>query len=1272
MSTGHSKHTRRGLGRLLGAALAMATAAGLSLTTADTALGRAPDAGKFPADVHTYLEDPEMTGEGQEPPHTLLRPDGPDRKKWQRSLDGTWRFAIADRPQDAPQGFWKQGYRPSATSASDSASDSAWKSVQVPHTWQTDDLDHPLFRNVQSEVVPDAPPKVPRDTNPTGAYLRDFQVPESWDGRRQVIRFDGVTSGWFLWINGRYVGYDQGGYVPAEFDVTDYLHPGTNRVAVQVHRWSAGSYLEDYDQWRYAGIFRSVTLYSTPRTRMEDAYVTTDLDDAYRDATLRAEVEIARADGDKSGPHQVTGVLYDPKGHEVRRLTAGETDGRAELTARIADPAKWSDEAPNLYRLELTLRDPAGKAVQTVSQNVGFREIEVKDKQLKLNGKRILIRGVNRAETDPTTGRHATRARMEQDIRLMKRLNVNALRTSHYPSDPYLYELADREGILIDDEMEVETHSHENCPDNCLAERPEWQKAFLDRHQGMVERDKNHPSVIMWDTGNEAGLGKAHYTMAEWTRSHEPTRPLYHQSNRPDGDAPFADVAGPRYPTPASLESKAKTFTKPIVMGEYAHAMGNSLGNFREFWEVMRAYPNAQGGFIWDWAEQNIRRPLITTPDSSGNRIAASLSGKPRVVAGRSGKALYLSGLDDFVEVYRDPRLDLTGTSVTLDAQVEPAEEWTGDFTIVSKGDQYVLRMKDRDTLEFTLTSEGKPRTVTAPVPNGWTGAWHRVTGTYDGSRLTLYADGKPLADTPWTGRIDYTGFDLGVGRNTDTMEDGYAGRTAKGTVDQVRVYGTALTPGQLAAGEDPKGEALIALDFDDFTRQGDYLSYGLYESGVDGLVTADRAPEPETAQLAWVQAPLRITAPSGTDPRSGRVKVTNERAFTGTADLMLRWKVTEGAKTVASGDRPLDVGPGESADLQLPAPPANPGGYERYLTVQAVTARDTDWAKAGHVVSFGQFAVGGDKVPEPAAPAGAHRPATADDGAKSVEVTGEGFRYTFGKKDGTLTSMRVGGRELLRSGPELDAWRAPISNERSDWGTAEGKRWRALGLDRLRTTVDGVDVTPADDGTVTVTVRSTAAAPDVTGASFEQTVDYRVDGSGRIGIRHRVEARGAFRTLSYLPRIGLTLRVPQRYDTFRWYGRGPVENFDDRKDGTPMGVWSSSVQDQYVEYLKPQDHGNHDDVRWASLTDGGGRGLLVSGDLEAGATAYDELDRAAYPHFLKRNAGWNTLHADHAVTGVGDTPNPVREQYRVKADQPYDYTLTLRPLTGKEVASNG
>lgn len=790
----------------------------------------------------------------------------------------------------------------------------------------------------------------------------------------------------------------------------------------------------------------------------------------------------------------------------------------------------------------------------------------------------------------------------------------------------------------------------------------------MDRHQGMVERDKNHPSVIMWDTGNEAELGKVHYSMAYWTRKNEPTRPLYHQSNSPDVDAPFADISGPHYPTPASLLVKARTSIKPIVMGEYAHAMGNSLGNFREFWDIMREFPNAQGGFIWDLAEQNLRRPLITTPDSSGNAITATLSGKPEPVKGRDGesggggKALYLSGLDDFVEVYRDRALDLTGTGLTLDAVVKPADTWTGDFTIVSKGEQYVLRMKDKDTLELTVTSRGAPRTVTARVPDGWADAWHRVTGTYDGSALILYADGRELARTPWTGKIDYTGYEVGIGRNTDTMEDGYAGRTAHGTIDQVRIYDTPLSASILAAGEDPKGRAALALDFDSFTRKGNYLSYGLYESGVDGLVSADRDPQPEAAQLAWVQEPIRITAAEDR-ARSGKVGVTSERAFTGTDDLKLAWRVTEGGRTLSQGTRALDLAPGASAEVQLPAPPPNPRGYERHLTVRAVTARAADWAKAGHTVSFGQFTVGGDKVPGPPPSLPAQGPAVVEDQGATLKVSGKDFAYTFDKKGGTLSSMRAKGRELLYSGPELDAWRAPISNESFDWGTAEGKLWRKAGLDRLRTTVDGVGAMPGDDGSVTVTVRSTAAAPGVTDASFAQTMTYRVDGSGAVRIRHQVDPRGTVRALPYLPRIGVRLKVPQKYDTFRWYGRGPVDKAVDRKDGTPMGVWSSSVDEQYTEFLRPQDHGNHDDVRWASLTDDRGSGLLVSGDLDAGVSAYDDLDRAPYPHLLKRNPGWNTLHADHGYTGYGDTPNPVRDNYRVKADRSYDYSLTIRPL---------
>ncbi|WP_222720838.1 glycoside hydrolase family 2 TIM barrel-domain containing protein, partial [Actinomadura sp. HBU206391] len=993
------------------------------------------------SDVYAYLDDPQMTGEGQEPAHAVLRPYENQRSAvaggdspFARSLDGQWRFALAERPGEVPAGFQRDGY-----------DTSGWRRVSVPHTWQSDRLDHPVFRNIPTEVWPDDPPRAPRDINPTGAYVRSFDVPASWDRRRTFLRFEGVTSGYFVWVNGEYVGYDQGGYTPAEFDVTDHVHSGANTVAVQVHRWGSGSYLEDYDQWRYSGIFRSVWTYSTPQAYVRDVHVTTDLDSAYRDATLNAAVTLARKDGPE-GAYTVTGTLVDPKGRTVQRLSgeadmSGGTGGAGEtatvrLSGLVRDPAKWSDETPNLYTLVLALTDPSGRTTHVTRETVGFREIEIRDRRLLVNGERILIKGVNRSETDPDTGRHQTRRRMESDVALMKRFNVNAVRTSHYPSDPYLYDLADRRGLWIDDEVDIETHNHENCPSDCLADRAEWQKAFADRFQAMVARDKNHPSVFLWDTGNEAGLGRAHYAMAEWATANDPSRPLYHQSNSPDGDAPFANVWGPRYPTPARLEGQAQRTTKPIIMGEYAHAMGNSLGNFREFWEVVRKYPQVQGGFIWDWAEANLRHPLITTPDGSGNGIKAWLQGIPKVVDGHRGKGLYFSGLDDFVEVYRDRRLDITGTGLTLDAWVKPARPWTGDFTILSKDDhQFALKMSNENTLEFFVHS-GTWRTVRAPVPADWYDRWHRVTGTYDGSALRLYIDGAQAAQVPFTGPIDWSSWEVNVGRNTETMQDDMRGRMAHGSIDDVRIYPRALSAGDLASGADPKRDAALALDFDSFKERGAFLSNGQSLSGVDGLVGSARYVQPETAQLAWVQSPIRITG-TGTD-----VTVSSERVFAGTGDLELRWKITEGRRTLSSGHRPLSLGPGGSVDVTLPEPPPNPSGAERWLTVEAVLAEKTWYAPKGHTVGTGQLAVGGTEVPGVRMPV-PDRPVRVTEDDDEVVVSGRDFRYTFDRAKGTLTSMRHRGAELVRTGPELDVWRPPISNEIYTWGRAEGEDWR-------------------------------------------------------------------------------------------------------------------------------------------------------------------------------------------------------------------------------------
>jgi beta-galactosidase len=1195
-----------------------------------------------PPDAYAYLDNPRMTGEGQQAPHAELRPYADeaaatrheDSTPYTRSLDGDWKISMADRPQDVPAGFYDEGYYVGD-----------WRSVSVPHTWQTDGLDHPMFRNIPTEMYPDTPPKAPRDVNPTAAYARDFDLPANWQQRSTFLRFEGVTSGYFLWVNGQYLGYDQGGYTPAEFDLSPALHPGKNRVAVQVHRWGSGSYLEDYDQWRYAGIFRSVWLYSTPNSHLRDVTVTTDLDATYTDATLNARVSLARKANGSTGNHVVTGSLRDARGREVARTSAvaNLTGAGADvsLSTPVRNPAKWTDETPNLYTLVLTLTGPDGEVTHVTSETVGFREISIAGKQLLVNGKRVLFKGVNRAESDPDHGRHVPRARQEQDVALMKQLNVNAVRTSHYPSDPYFYDLADTHGLWIDDEVDIETHNHESCPSVCLADKPEWRDAFMDRFVAMVERDKNHPSVFLWDTGNEAGLGAHHFAMAAWAKQRDPARPLYHQSNSPDGDAPFADVWGPRYPTPEKLAEQAKSTTKPVILGEYAHAMGNSLGNFREFWDTIRANPSLQGGFIWDWAEQNIRQRLKVVPDASGHDIMANISGAPTVIDGHRGKALSFSGLDDFVEVYRDRALDLTGTGLTLDAWVKPARPWTGDFTVIAKGDhQYALKMKDERTLEFFVHS-GTWRTVQATVPANFFDTWHRISGTYDGTALRLLIDGTEVGSTPFTGPIDASSYPVNIGRNPEVMQDQYGGRMAHGAIDDVRIYDHALTAAQLVA--DPVSESLLALDFDRIDDRGDYLSYGESLSGVDGLIGSDRFLQPETIQLAWAHQPLRF---SHTD---GKLGVFNERQFAGTDGTSLRLKVTEGARTVSETTQPLRVGPGETATFGVPG---NPGDIERLLTVEAVVA--------GKVLARDQFSLGGARIPGAEPPVARGR-VDVTENASAVTVTGREFTYVLDKRTGTLGSMKVRGTELLRGGPELDVWRAPISNETYDWGRAEGEDWRRAGLDRLTTTAGSVRA--ESSGTDARVVVSSSA-----GGVFDQEMTYRIDGAGTVRLGHTVHPAGVARELPYLPRVGVKLAVPSSFERFAWYGRGPAESYNDRKDGTPIGVFSSTVDDQYVDYHRPQDHGNHTDSRWALLTDGRTGGLLVAGANDVSVSPYDDLDRAAYPFQRVRNDGWVTLHASHAVTGVGDTPNPVRERYQVRADADYEYSLIIRPLGMDEV----
>ncbi len=461
--------------------------------------------------------------------------------------------------------------------------------------------------------------------------------------------------------------------------------------------------------------------------------------------------------------------------------------------------------------------------------------------------------------------------------------------------------------------------------------------------------------------------------------------------------------------------------------------------------------------------------------------------------------------------------------------------------------------------------------------------------------------------------------------------------RIAHGTIDQVRIYHRALTDGELA--QDPKNTAVLALDFERLEDRGRKESYGAGTGGVDGVVWADRRPQPEATELTAVHSPIRFSL------QDNKLTIVSERQFTGTDDLELRWQVEDNGRTVAQHRGRLQPGTITLPDFHAPT--------ERWLTVRAMDRQGND-------VGIAQFPVGGTQI------AGLHTPGTGRTGTTQnddeIVVSGNGFRYAVSKKTGTLTSMRVRGTELIRTGPELDAWRAPLSNE----FMSEDSSWYRNGLDRLRATPSSVTVTQNGPDTI-ITARSTAQA--VANASFGQTFTYRITGTGEIHVGHRVAARDKMRDLSYLPGIGFTLKVPDNFGKFSWYGRGPGENYDDRLAGNPIGVYQSTVDKEFNDYYKPQDFGNHADTRWATLSDGRA-GLLVAGDLDVRVSRYDDLDRAPYPFALKKNDGWTTLHAAHRVTGVSETFHEPLPQYQVEAGNEYAYSVLLRPLTPQEAAT--
>jgi beta-galactosidase len=557
-------------------------------------------------------ENPEITSLNTIKPHVTYIPYDTEAKAVKNkaeestayvSLNGKWKFKLSDNYTQVPEDFYQPGFDASS-----------WALIDVPSTWEVQGYSYPIYTNINYEFFTKnpIPPHVPYDYNPVGTYLTKITVPETFKGKNVFIHFGAVKSFFYIWLNGQYIGFSKDSKTPAEFDLTPYLKEGKNTLALQVFRWSDGSYLECQDMWRMSGINRDVYIYARPQTYIRDFFAKGNLKDNYKKGNLELDVLFSKLSAENAAKYKLQINLYDksnivkPVSSETISLQQAAGKDSLHYEKSIPTVKKWTAETPDLYILTLTLLDQNGKCIESLGNRIGFRTSEIKNGLLLINGVAIKLKGVNRHEFDPVKGHTIPKEMMLLDVQLMKQNNINAVRTCHYPNDPYWYELCDEYGLYVVDEANIESHGMGYDPDRTLGNNPVWKNAHIDRTRRMLERDKNHPSVIIWSLGNEAGNGCNFQATYKWIKTRDLSRPVQYERAEHEWNT---DIFCPMYDKIHDiLEYASKKQDKPLIECEYAHAMGNSTGNLVDYWEAINTNEQLQGGFIWDWVDQGLQK----------------------------------------------------------------------------------------------------------------------------------------------------------------------------------------------------------------------------------------------------------------------------------------------------------------------------------------------------------------------------------------------------------------------------------------------------------------------------------------------------------------------------------------------------------------------------------------------------------------------------------------------------------------------------------------
>ena len=1234
---------------------------------------------------------------------------------------------------DAYKDFYKTDYK---------ATTNDWKTnLQLPCSWTRQGFDFSIYTNVtmpwQSKYDSNvSAPNAPANYNPVGLYRKTFKVTDDMKAAngRVYLSFQGVESSYYVYVNGKEVGYSEDSYSPHSFDITDYLTTdgSDNLLAVEVHKFCDGTWMEDQDMYYDGGIFRDVYLYSAPLVHIQDYKVETDLDENYENATMKLNVTVANASKAAAEGYKVDVRLYDQDGKMfVNDMTMdldtvpaadGDTDGSVSTAGSklVLSPELWSAETPNLYTMVLSLYDSkTGTYMGSVSQQLGFREIEFTKsevdtngnrittdseyKPITINGKQLLLKGTNRHDTDPEYGKYVPHETQEEDIKLMKQYNLNALRTSHYSNDEYLYYLCDKYGIYVMGETNLESHALMNQGEKQV----NFKNLAMDRTVTAFNRLKNRTAIVMWSTGNENYYSSSasyangmFYDLIWYFKNNDSTRPIHSESS--DGNN-GTDMRSNMYPSVDTLYSRAAA-NMPYVLCEYDHAMGNAVGNLKEYWDAIRSSDNMLGGFIWDWVDQsrilsldNLPQSYVVTEKKDGVVGSASISSVDEnpdsgALTGKSANGYALFESDKYNEA-----LSGSGKSFTVEVICKPASDGA-DKVLIAKGDyQFALKTNSSKQLEFFAYYNNNWNSVTAKKPDNWVGNWHQVVATYDKGAIKIYCDGELVGSGNGNTTIASSSVALGVGCSADN------GRTFDGEISMGRVYSRALSLEEINAQNsttpaitEKSDDVLLWADFSGLTVdesskpydyyadtdahtnlysdeiKGNFYGYG-GDSGespndnsfcVNGLVSPDRDVQPELYEVKYQYQSVWFTAD---DSRllGETIDVYNENNFLNLNDFDVKWTLTEDGKEIGSGKlsaEDTNIAGRESGSIKVPyrasMPEEKKAGAEYYLNLSVQLKEDTEWAKAGHEVAYEQFQIPAEvtKV-EPTV----NTNVTVDESAEDViKVSGTDFSFEVEKATGTLKNYVYKGETLLTSGPVPNYWRGILNN---DNGNYDGN-WKNV---NKNVTASDIAVGTNDAGQKTIRVTLASASQ----ANLKQTMVYKVDGSGAVTVDATVDATGT--SLGRYIRIGTVMELPEGYENVEWYGNGPVEAMWDREDFATVGRYSNTVSGMFYPYLDTQDTGTVTGVKWISVTNPSAKSAMAiaaTDTVEASALHFtvDDLDQAQHPYELtKLDSTILTVNYRSQGTGNKSCGADTLSAYLLPNNKAYTYEYTMVPYTTKD-----